>query len=149
MASTGYQGYMSISATRPASYNNTGFTALTFTKLDNLLSGAVNSGTEWGSTTDTYMETAETFESKTSRNIQKFTLTFLADETNAGLTILDAASVSQNYYAFEQVNGAGQTKYFEAKVMSKKYTDGDTGSHEKVMYDISVRALDPIFVAAP
>jgi len=95
------------------------------------------------------LKTGETVESKTSLSSTEFSISCFEDESNAGLTLLDAGFASREYFAFKIVSGSGNTKYIQARVMSKQYEEGDTESHEKVMYTVKPRALEPVFVAAP
>ena len=150
MAGTSLGASINISASRPATYSQAGFedAGVVFTEIENALVNTITLGGTYGSTSDVILSTGETVESKTSLTSTEFTISLFEDESNAGITILDAAFESRDYFAFKIVSGSGNTKYIEARVMSKNFEEGDTESHEKVMYTVKPRSLAPIVVAA-
>jgi hypothetical protein len=152
MAYTGLGSKISISAGLSSTYDNnatTGFPSLTYTVCTGLLSNGSTTGGTWGSTSDTYLESGEVVESKTSLTAQEFSVSHFADETNAGIELLQTAFANKtDYYSFKLEDGAGNAKYFQARVMSMTETGTDTEAHDKIEYTIKPRALESVKVAA-
>jgi len=145
---TGLGGTISITADAPASYDESGFTTLTFDKIEGVVSNGRTTGVSYGTTSFIDLETGETIENKTSIAAQEFTMMIPEDTTSTGREALDLALESKDYVSFEIVNGAGNTKYFEAYVTGRTFEEGDTENTEMASYTIKPRARDAVYVAA-
>jgi hypothetical protein len=111
---------IAISATQPATYNQIGFAALTFTNI-----GEVTNLGEFGrvyeQVTHQPLGDRRTVKRKGSFNDGALSLQIGRDEADAGQALLLTALDDDNSQAFEVTYQDGTIKYFTAQVMS--FTD--------------------------
>lgn len=106
-----------ISATLPATYNEAGYEALTWTAIGN-----IESVGDYGATFDAVtfdpLDTGVRMKAKGVKDNGDITLPFAYDSADAGVVILKAASDSMNDYSFKVVGQDGKADYFAGKVMA-------------------------------
>lgn len=110
---------ISISAGTPATFNEAGYEALTFTAV-----GEVTNLGEFGreNTLVTHNPIADrgTVKFKGSFNEGSMALTLGLDEDDAGQTLMQEANEALDDYSFKVETQAGNVYYFQAKVMMFK-----------------------------
>lgn len=108
---------LAISATLPATYNETGFEAVSYTDI-----GEVVNLPEYGKAsnlvTHNPLGDRKTYKFKGSYNNGSVTVQLAKDSDDAGQVIVLAANDSDNSYSFEVTLNDGTVQYFTAKVMS-------------------------------
>lgn len=116
-----------VSATLPATDDQAGYDALTFTNI-----GEVTDMGEYGSVyalvTHNPIGTRRTQKFKGSFNDGSISLGIAESVADAGQVILDAAVASDADYAFAIIAQDGDKDYFQAKVMSKTVNIGSVDS---------------------
>ena len=114
---------VSISAATPATFNEAGYEALTFTAIGEV-TDVGEFGREYALITHSPVATRATTKLKGSFNEGSISLTFGFDDDDAGQALLSTASGSDDNYSFRVVLQDGTTYYFQAQVMSFKTTVG-------------------------
>jgi len=122
-----------VSASLPATYNSAGFGALSWTEV-----GEITDFGEWGKEYSVVnhnpVGTRQTIKRKGSYNNGALTLSMARATTDAGQTILIAASDSDNSYSFKVAFQGGATGQFFTGVVPK--------------YTTNVGSVDSIFSAS-
>jgi hypothetical protein len=116
---------LSITASLPATETDSGYGALSYTEI-----GEVIDIPEYGKTYNpvTYIPLADrkVRKLKGSYNTGSVTVALARDPDDAGQLLAQAALDSDNNYSFELEYSDGSVQYFQAKVMS--YTSGAPGA---------------------
>jgi hypothetical protein len=124
-----------VSATAPATYNQAGFAALTFTEV-----GEVTNFGEFGrvyaSVTHNPVATRKTVKRKGSYNDGTLALTLARVTADAGQTILRAALATDSSYSYKVEMQDGVFFYFSAQMMS--YTANIGGADQIVGASVSL-----------
>jgi hypothetical protein len=106
-----------ISAAKPATYNSTGFAALTFTTI-----GEITNLGEFSKVFQTVphnpIATRQTINEKGSFDFTPLNLEMALDEDDAGQVLINAALGSDLAYSFEVTSKTGDKYYFTGKTMS-------------------------------
>lgn len=110
---------ISVSAAAPATYDQTGYEALTFTAVGEV-TDAGEIGREYNLVTHNPLATRGTVKKKGSFNEGQMALKVGLDTDDAGQIILNTAKTSDNDYSFKIVYQNGDVEYFRAQVMSFK-----------------------------
>lgn len=108
-----------ISASAPATFDVTGYAALTFTSVGEITDGGEH-GREYALVTHNPIDTRGTRKFKGSFNEGSKTLQIAIDRDNAGQALMKTASGSDADYSFKVTYQGGDVDYFQAKVMSFK-----------------------------
>ncbi len=112
-----------VSATKPASFDATGYAALTFTEV-----GEVTDYGEFGRTyalvTHNPVANRSTVKKKGSYNEGQITLQMALDTDDAGQVLMKTASASDADYYFQLTTQSGDKYYFPAQVMSFRVSVG-------------------------
>jgi hypothetical protein len=110
---------ISVSAGVPATYDSTGFAALSYTAIGEI-TDAGEFGRVYNLVTHNPVGNRKTVKKKGSYNDGQMTLQMARDKADAGQIILQTASTSDANFAFKVVlqSGTGATCYFQAQVMS-------------------------------
>jgi len=124
MATTeGIGGFLSVSAAAPATYDSTGYAALTW--LDVVKGGDIPEyGPAHSVVTFTPLKTGIVDKFHGELNYGSFTLTGALDSSDTGQVALSAARVSKDEISFRETKSDGTVQYFSGKVMS--FTSGSS-----------------------
>lgn len=110
---------IAISAAAPATYDGTGYAALTFTTIGEV-TDLGEFGREYALVTHNPVGSRSTVKKKGSYNSGTMALSLGLDTDDAGQVLLKAASLSDNDYSFKVTTQNGDVYYFRAQVMSFK-----------------------------
>lgn len=114
---------LSISAASPATYNQAGFTALTFTEVGEL-TNLGEFGREYALVTHNPVGDRRTIKRKGSFNEGSITLEMALDNDDAGQVLLKAAADSDMSYSFKVTTQNGDVYFFSAQTMSFRVSVG-------------------------
>lgn len=115
-----------ISAGLPATHNQAGFEALSFTEIGEIVDGG-SFGKTWQTTSHNPLATGETFKFKVTYDNGDLTLQMARIPTDAGQAILIAANDSTASYSIKCTIQDGTDMYFLGKITSYT-TEIATGS---------------------
>lgn len=120
---------LSVSAAAPATYDLTGFSALTFTAVGELSDlGAF--GKKFNLVTFNPLGDRKTVKRKGSYNNGTLALKMGAAPTDAGQVIMEDGSNSDSSYSFRVVTQSGSTYYFSGQIMGWML---EVGSVDQIM----------------
>lgn len=129
---------LGISASLPATYDVTGFNALTYTAVGEI-TDLGEFGTEYNLVTYTALGQRQTKKFKGSFNNGSLQLQMGRDTTDAGQTLLRTALASDNSYSFRVTLQNATRLQFTGKVMSYKTSVGSvdqiTGANTTIEVD--------------
>lgn len=108
-----------VSASAPATFNDTGYAALTFTPVGEV-TDLGEFGREYALVTHNPLATRGTVKRKGSRNAGTITLQLGLDTDDAGQVLLKSAANSDNDHYFKVTDQKGDIYYFAGQVMSFK-----------------------------
>lgn len=118
---------IAISAAAPATHNEAGFAALTFTTIGEV-TDLGEFGREYNLVTHNPVGSRGTVKKKGSFNEGSMALQLGLDDDDAGQVLARAASLSDNDYSFEVTLQSGAIRYFRAQVMTFKEGIGGVDS---------------------
>ena len=118
---------LKVSATAPATFNQAGYEALTFTNIGEI-TNLGEFGREYTLITHNPIDTRATKKLKGSYNEGQLALELGLDNEDDGQAILYTASSSDNDYYFELTLQGGDVYFFPGKVMSFKVNAGNVDS---------------------
>jgi hypothetical protein len=110
---------LAISAAAPATFNEAGYEALTFTNIGEI-TDLGEFGREYALVTHNPLDTRATVKRKGSYNEGAMDLRLALDTDDAGQILLSTASESDADYSFELTLQNGDVYYFQAQVMTFK-----------------------------
>ncbi len=110
---------IAISAAAPATYDGTGYAALTFTTIGEV-TDLGEFGREYALVTHNPVGSRGTVKKKGSFNEGTMSMSLGLDTDDAGQILAKAASVSDNDYSFKVTMQGGDAYYFRAQTMSFK-----------------------------
>ena len=114
---------LKMSAAQPATYDGTGYAALTYTTIGEVTNlGEI--GREYNLVTHQPLASRGTIKKKGSFNEGQMTVNCALDSSDAGQTLLKTALASDNDYSFVMTLQNGDKRYFQAQVMSFKTNVG-------------------------
>lgn len=108
-----------ISASAPATFNTTGYDALTFTSIGEV-TDLGEFGREYALVTHNPLGSRGTVKKKGSFNEGSISLQVGLDTDDAGQILLKSASLSDSNHSFKVTTQNGDIYYFQAQVMSFK-----------------------------
>ena len=114
---------IAISAALPATYNSTGFAALTYTSIGEI-TDAGEFGKEYNLVTHNPLADRKTYKRKGSYNNGSMTLQMGRVPDDAGQVLLLAAQDSDDSYSFKITLQDGTVNYFTGQVMSYRTSIG-------------------------
>ena len=114
---------IAISAALPATYNSTGFAALTYTTIGEI-TDAGEFGKEYNLVTHNPLADRKTYKRKGSYNNGSMTLQMGRVPDDAGQVLLLAAQDSDDSYSFKITLQDGTVNYFTGQVMSYRTSIG-------------------------
>ena len=109
---------LAISAGTPATFNQAGFSALSFTEIGEVTEVGGDVGRSYSLVTHNPLATRATQKYKGSYNSGSLTLPLAIDRADAGQIIAQAALVSDAAYSFALTLQDGAVIYFRGMVMS-------------------------------
>ena len=118
---------LSLSADAPATFDSTGYEALTYTLVGEI-TDLGEFGREYSLVTHNPIGNRGTQKYKGSFNEGTMNLTIGFDTDDAGQTLMKTASMADTPYSFEVEMQNGDKYYFEAMVMSFKINVGSVDS---------------------
>jgi hypothetical protein len=118
---------LSLSAEAPATFDSTGYEALTYTAVGEI-TDLGEFGREYSLVTHNPVGSRGTQKFKGSFNEGTMNLTIGLDTADAGQTVMQTASMADTAYSFEVEMQNGDKFYFQAMVMSFKVNIGSVDS---------------------
>ncbi len=141
-----------ISSASPATFDNTGFAALTYTTIGEV-TDLGEFGREYALVTHMPVASRGVVKKKGSYNAGAMTLALGLDNDDAGQALLKTASNSDALYSFKVALQGGDIYYFQASVMSFKTAVGgvDTITNATVTLELNVTSagVDVVLFNAP
>jgi hypothetical protein len=126
-----------ISATVPATFDEAGYEALTFTTIGSIEDGGEH-GREFAEVTFNPIDTRGTRKFKGSFNEGSKTLSIAYDSSDAGMALLKLALNSDSDYSFEVTYPNGDIDWFQAKVMTLTKATGTVDSMRMASVTLSI-----------
>lgn len=139
---------ISISAATPATYDDAGFTALTFTEIGELVSVG-DRGRTYTDVSYTTMAERGTLHRKGSYDEPETPFEIGIDRGNAGQVILKAASESDVIQSFKVAYSNGEVDYFQGLVFSFVTGGGDANTIRMATANVRIDRSGVVEVAAP
>lgn len=136
-----------ISSAAPATFDATGYAALTYTNIGEVTNlGAL--GRTYAEITHKPIANRAVKKRKGSYDEGKIPLTFAIDEDDAGQTLLQTASEDDDDYYFKITYQSGAKRYFPAQVMGFPETSGGVDDILSGSSDLNITG-PVVRVAAP
>lgn len=107
---------LGISAANPATFDEAGFEALTYTPIGEITSIDGDIGRVYNVVTHNPLATRATVKKKGSYNSGSATIPIAVDRDDAGQVLAEAALTSDNNYSFKLTRQDGTIKYFQGIV---------------------------------
>lgn len=126
-----------ISAAIPASFDETGYEALTFTDIGEITDGGSH-GRTYAEVTHNPLGTRGTQKHKGSFNEGNKTLQLAIDPKDAGQVLANEALDSDDNFSFSVAYPGGDIDYFQAKVMSFTTTTATVDSMREGTIELSI-----------
>ena len=136
-ASTTAGTTFAVSASLPATYDSTGFAALTYTACGEI-TDIGEFGKEYQLVTHTPLATRKTEKFKGSYNNGSLALQMASDTSDTGQGTLVTALGSDNSYSFKVTHQNGDVDYFTGKVMSYRVAVGGADSIKSATVAIEI-----------
>lgn len=133
---------LAISAGNPATFNQAGFEALTFTAIGEITSVDGDVGRVYNLVTHNPLATRATVKYKGSYNSGSMTLPVAIDRADAGQVIAQAALLSDANYSFKMTLQDGSVIYCQGKVMSFPLNAGGVDSITSGTITVEITADD-------
>jgi hypothetical protein len=128
---------ISISAAQPATFDSTGYAALTWTVIGNIDDGGEH-GREYAEVTFNPIDTRGTRKYKGSFNEGTKTLSIGYDSDDAGMIVLKTALLSDNDFSFKVSYPGGDVDYFQGKALSLKKATGGVDTMKMATVSLSI-----------
>jgi len=132
---------ISISAGTPATFDGTGYSALTWAVIGNIDDGGEH-GREYAEVTFNPIDTRGTRKYKGSFNEGTKTLSIAYDSVDAGMVILKDAVLSDSDFSFKVSYPTGDIDYFQAKTLSLKKATGGVDTMRMASVSLSITTND-------
>lgn len=130
-----------ISANAPATFNVTGYDALTFTSIGEV-TDLGEFGREYALVTHNPLGSRGTVKKKGSFNEGSISLQVGLDTDDAGQILLKSASLSDSNHSFKVTTQNGDIYYFQAQVMSFKVGVGSVDQVTSAMIMLELTTTD-------
>ena len=119
---------LSVSAGVPATYDASGFGALTYSAVGEVTTAPGSGGKTFEDVSYTVLADRATKHLKGTSDQAEQTLEVIDDRSDAGQIILKAALESDNQYAFKVLYNNGEIDYFQALVTGYEGEGGDANA---------------------
>jgi hypothetical protein len=139
---------ISISAGSPSTYDETGFVALSYTTVGELVSMG-DRGRTYTDVSYTTLADRGTAHLKGSYDEPETTFEIGADRDDAGQVLMKTASTSDSAYAFKVAYSNGEVDYFQGLVFSFVTGGGDANTIRMVTANVRIDRQGVVEVAAP
>lgn len=141
---------LGISAGQPATFDEAGFEALTFSSIGEVTDIQGNVGRTYNVVTHMPLATRATQKYKGSYNSGSATITLATDADDAGQVLVAAALTSDTAYSFKITRQDGSVRYFQAMVTAFPETFGGTDAIDQrtITLEITANASGADFVEA-
>lgn len=142
---------LAISSASPATFDSTGFTALTYTVIGEITDIGGDIGRSYNLVTHLPLSSRATVKKKGSYNSGSMQVTLAIDSADAGQTLANTALNSDADYSFKLTNQDGSGKWFKGVVMSfpTNYGGVDTITTAVLTIEITANATGQDFVTFP
>ena len=142
VATTSAGTTLGISATLPATFDASGFNAVTHTNIGEITDIGGNIGRIYNLVTHNPLASRATVKKKGSYNSGSITVQLALDEDDAGQTLARAALASDNNYSIKLTAQNGDIYYFEAIVMGFTINVGgvDTIKNATITLEITAQS---------
>lgn len=117
-----------ISAGVPATYNEAGFDALSYTNIGEITTAPGSGGKKFTDVAYSTLDDRATKHLKGTSDQAEQSIAVIDDLTDAGQTLADAALDSDNEYAFKITYNNGDVAYFQALVTGYEGDGGDSNA---------------------
>lgn len=128
---------VSVSAATPATFDSTGYAALTWTVVGNIEDGGEH-GREYAEVTFNPIDTRGTRKFKGSFNEGSKALSLAYDSDDAGMVILKTALNSDADFSFKVAYPGGDIDYFQAKVLTLTKATGGVDTMRMAAVSLSI-----------
>lgn len=128
---------LSISATAPATEDQAGYEALTFTQVGGVISVG-EFGDSYEAAAYTLLETGRTTTTKGAVSGGTAAVVYIPDSADAGQIIVDAGLDLDSDYSFEVVRPDGLTEYMQGRIMSRPNSSAEASSVRQRTFSIAV-----------
>ena len=119
---------VSVSAGVPATYDASGFGALTYTAVGEISTAPGSGGTKFEDVSYTVLDVRATKHLKGTSDQEEEEMEVIVTRSDAGQQLLKAALLSDNQYAFKVVYNNGEIDYFQALVTGFAGQGGDSNT---------------------
>lgn len=136
-----------ISAAAPATFDATGFLALTWVNIGEITDMGTVTGREYNTSTHAPISSAQTIEKKASYKLGSSEFKCGWDESDAGQVLVDTASRNYSVASFKVIKQDGAIRYFTAQV-SKFVEENGTVDNNVTGSITLLRQTDTVRVAA-
>jgi hypothetical protein len=133
---------LGISAAAPATFNEAGFEALSFSTIGEITDIGGDIGRVYNLVTHNPLATRATVKKKGSYNSGSMNLTLALDIDDAGQVLMEAALTSDSAYSFKLTRQDGTVLYFQGMVMSFPENAGGVDSIAARTATIEITAND-------
>ncbi|WP_232494918.1 hypothetical protein [Novosphingobium kaempferiae] len=144
---------LAISSASPASFDATGFAALTYSNIGEITEIGGDLGRVYNVVTHNPLATRATVKKKGSFNSGSAQITLAIDSADAGQTMAQAALDSDATYAFKLTEQSGRVRYFQGIVVGfpVNYNNVDAITTGVLTVEVTANAagLDYVTVPAP
>lgn len=130
---------LAISAALPATHNAAGFSALSYTVIDEITDLGEGYARAYNTVEYSPIANREVQSRKGSYTSGNATVTFAVDEADAGQDLLRTAGDSDNLYSFRLVTQDGVTRYFKALVMGTPISLGTIDNMVMVSTELKIQ----------
>lgn len=134
--------FLGITASAPATFDETGFEALTYTEIGEVTDIGGDIGRVYALVTQQPLKTRATRKFKGSFNSGNMTLQLALDRDDAGQVLAKAALLSDNDYSFCLTLQDGSKTYVRGKVMSFPINVGSVDSITTATITIEITSDD-------
>lgn len=139
---------ISVSSTAPGSYDDTGFSALTFTEVGEVISVG-DRGRTYTDVSYNSLGERGTVHRKGSYDEPETPFEIGVDREDAGQVLLKAASTTDAPYSFKIEYSSGEVDYFQGLVFSFVTNGGDSNTIRTVTANVRIDRQGVVEVAAP
>lgn len=133
---------LAISASAPATFNQAGFEALSFTEIGEITNIDGQIGRTYNTVSHNPLASRATQKLKGSYNSGSVSAQYAIDRDDAGQALVDAALISDAPYSFELTEQDGTKIYFRGLVMGNPVTPGSTDTVTGGSISIEITAED-------
>lgn len=148
MPGTSVGTQIAASAVKPATFDPTGYAALTFTKIGEVINNNGDIGPESNLVTYTGLEDGIVRKLKGSTNHGSLDLEIALDTDDVGQIAMETASGVKVPYYFKVTYPNGDIRYFPALVMSAKERSGGAEDVMKLLVKLEITAPGVVKVNA-